>query len=181
MDHRMRQNLLAVSLTLVLFVAVGLALLWDQRPRSIGAKPAASPHAANTLPRATTAPIAGSPLARQVAGVFRCTTADGRTLYQDHACSGQTSATPMRGGSFSLVPADQAPPIRPRSAQLAAAPVLPSRTNASTQPPSDECARIDREVTEIDARTRHAHTSATGERLRARRRALRDRQFEIGC
>lgn len=193
--HRRERRLAAAGALCVLAAAsCALYLMWNlnQPVEPVGAPagqlawpdapPAAPPvsqRAPVVVPPQITAP---SPV--PAGGIYRCREG-ARVVYTDHPCAADSTPLDVAPPSAGLRPdrsyAEQLARVRAERAQHAAS--LPV-AQASRTPAHDErqrCAAIDAGIRQIDAITRQPLTVPMAEHYRARRRALMDERFSIGC
>lgn len=144
----------------------------------------ASPAAAVAQPPAASRAVeTPTPTARNKV-IYKCT-ASGRTVYADTPCGDRAEAVLIAPTSAGLSPsrsyADQLAQVRAERARHAASQPLPVTGTRSAPSSDDRCAAIDDAVRRIDAITRQPLSIPQAEHYRARRKALMDERFSIGC
>lgn len=140
--------------------------------------PSAAPPQANARPTPPTEPaIRGD-------AIYKCTVA-GRTVYADTPCGEQARTVALPPPSAGLSPdrsyAEQLARVRAERARHAATQSVPGADFARRPSTDSRCASIDETVKAIDAATRQPHDVPAAEHFRARRRALMDERFTLGC
>jgi len=116
--------------------------------------------------------------------VYKCTEA-GRTAYADAPCGERARAVSLPPASAGLSPdrsyAEQLARVRAERARHAAAQTAPSADTARRASTDGRCASMDAMVKAIDTATRQPHDVQAAEHFRARRKALMDERFTLGC
>lgn len=118
-------------------------------------------------------------------GIYKCRK-DGRVVYADRPCDGDTEVLLLPVPSAGLAPdrsyAEQLD--RLRADRAGTRPAAQAQESAATRSDSSNdtpCATIDREIQQIDATTRQPLSVPMAEHYRERRRALMDQRFSAGC
>lgn len=116
--------------------------------------------------------------------IYKCTVA-GRTAYADAPCGEQARAIALPPASAGLSPdrsyAEQLARVRAERARHAATLTPRTADTARRASTDDRCTSIDAMVEAIDAATRQPHDVPAAEHFRARRKALMDERFTLGC
>jgi hypothetical protein len=170
---------LALLCSLFLLMTRSMTWAFDTEPRADPPHQAGSPIA---VPSSIDDPAATSGRSTVPSGsvrVYECVRG-GQRVFSDQPCGADASVRDVdvaRMNTYSAPPpfADQPsiPPLRyPR-------PTAPR--HAQVRPQDAECERLQKAKDAIDARARHAHTSAESEWLRERRHELEDRYWELRC
>lgn len=118
-------------------------------------------------------------------GIYKCRK-DGRVVYADRPCDGDTEVLLLPVPSAGLTPdrsyAEQLD--RLRADRAGTRPAAQAQESAATRSGSSKdtpCATIDREIQQIDATTRQPLSVPMAEHYRERRRALMEQRFSAGC
>lgn len=157
---------------------------------------AATPPSADVMPPAPapgTAPAPARPMvtpppqieaAARRNTIFKCKVGD-RTVYADAPCGEHAEAIALPPPSAGLSPdrsyAEQLVRVRAERARHAALQPAPAEDIARRPVTRNRCASIDASVMGIDAATRQPHDVPAAEHFRARRKALMDERFTLGC
>ncbi|HEY9191671.1 MAG TPA: hypothetical protein VIO81_02235, partial [Methyloversatilis sp.] len=108
-----------------------------------------------------------------------------RTVYADVPCGERVEAVALAAPSAGLVPersyADQLARVRSERARHAASQPEPVAYASGGPSVDDRCAATDQAVRQIDAITRQLLSIPQAEYYRARRKALMDQRFSLGC
>lgn len=152
------------------------------RPSSLAAPAAPSPGIAPPPSSDLTVP-APAPNAHSNA-IYKCTVGE-RTVYADVPCGERVDVVALAAPSSGLVPersyADQLARVRAERARHAASQPVPVASARSGLSIDDRCAAIDEAVRQIDTITRQSLSIPQAEYYRARRKALMDERFSLGC
>ncbi len=152
------------------------------RPPSVAAP--ASPQHRIALPpvgaRTMPAPV---PNARSNT-IYKCTVGES-TVYADVPCGDRVETIVLAAPSAGLVPersyADQLARVRTERARHAALRPVPVASASRGPSIDDSCAAIDEAVRQIDTITHQPLSIPQAEYYRARRKALMDERFSLGC
>lgn len=187
---KMKNNMLALVLTVLVGCGVGALLWWDaQRPTPMkeSAAPSKSTPEAGPprfdSPTRENAPALSREAAPPANGLYRCQGPSG-VLYQAEPCPGGTKQAAVAGGTVSVVspppmPAAQyAPPTRQSSTKPVG---LIERTPPDSKGNEYECEQFDKQIKRIDAEGRRGGSSWRMEQLREDRRKTKDAMWRLGC
>lgn len=187
---KMKNNMLALALTMFVGCGVGALLWWDaQRPtptKESAAPSKSTPEAGPPRfdsPTRDNAPALSREAAPPANGLYRCQGPKG-VLYQAEPCPGGTKQTAVAGGTVSVVSpppvpvAQYAPPTRQSSTKPVG---LIERTPPDAKGNEYECEQFDKQIKRIDAEGRRGGSSWRMEQLREDRRKAKDAMWRLGC
>lgn len=187
---KMKSDMLALALTLLVSCGVGALLWWDaqrtappkQSPALDGNAPEARPLSEPLTRDSASAAPSGPALPAN--RLYRCQGAKG-VLYQAEPCPSGTKQAAVTGGTMSVVSPPPArtiqysPPPPPRYEGGAVG--LIARTPAKPSGNESACKQHEQSIKQIDAAGRAGGSSDTMERLRERRRYHKDAMWRLGC
>ncbi len=186
---KMKNNMLALALTVLVGCGVGGLLWWDaQRPAPM--KEASAPNTGTLKARSRLDPLTrddAPAFSREAAppanGLYRCQGPSG-VLYQAEPCPGGTKQAAVARGTVSVVSppplpvAQYAPPTRQSSTKPVG---LIERTPATSKGNEYECEELEKQIKRIDAEGRRGGTSWRMDQLREDRRKLKDAMWRLDC
>ena len=187
---KMKNNMLALVLTMFVGCGVGALLWWDaQRPppmKESAAPSKSTPEAGPPRfdsPTRDNAPALSREAAPPANGLYRCQGPKG-VLYQAEPCPGGTKQTAVAGGTVSVVSpppvpvAQYAPPTRQSSAKPVG---LIERTPPDSTGNEYQCEQLEKRIKRIDTEGRRGGTSRRMEQLREDRRKVMNEMWRVGC
>lgn len=186
---KMKNNMLALTLTVLVGCGVGGLLWWDAQ-RQAPVRESAAPSKSTPEARSRFEPLTGdnpTALRREATppanGLYSCQGPSG-VLYQAEPCPGGTKQAAVSGGTVSVV---SPPPVSvaqytPPSRQSSTRPVgLIKRTPPDSKENEYECEELEKQIKRIDAEGRRGGTSWRMEQLREDRRKIKDAMWRLGC
>lgn len=186
---KMKNNMLALALTVLVGCGVGGLLWWDaQRPAPVKERAAPSkstPEAGSWFdsPTEDNATVLRPEATPPANGLYRCQGPSG-VLYQAEPCPSGTKQAAVAGGTVSVVSpppvsvAQHAPPTRKSITRPVG---LIERTPPDSKGNEYECEQLENQIKRIDAEGRRGGTSWRMDQLREDRRKLKDAMWRLGC
>ena len=191
----MKQNALALMLTLLVAAVLAAVLWWDYvrtAPPSESARSAPAAESSSRTeeglrleraPRISTAQPAVAPEAPPPSsGTYRCEQG-GRITYQASPCAVGTTQKAVTGGTFNVVRPPPVPAIvaRPEPERLKSS--IGHIGNEASRGAGNEarCNELERAIARVDATARRGGSAQWQERLREQRRAYQDRMWALKC
>jgi len=190
---KMKNNMLALALTVLVGCGVGGLLWWDaQRPAPVkeSAAPSKStPEAGSWFdsPTGDNATVLRREATPPANGLYRCQGPSG-VLYQAEPCPSGTKQAAVAGGTVSVVSpppvpvpvpvAQYAPPTRQSSAKPVG---LIERTPPDSTGNEYQCEQLEKRIKRIDTEGRRGGTSRRMEQLREDRRKVMNEMWRVGC
>lgn len=186
---KMKSNMLALALTVLVGCGVGAAWWWDaQRTVPLKESTAPSTNAPEARSRLDPPTVGNAPAVNREAappanGPYRCQGPKG-VLYQAEPCPSGTKQAAVSGGTMSVVSPPpvavmQYSPPSPRDEGKSVG--LIARTPAKASGNESACEQHEESIKQIDAAGRIGGTSWKMERLREQRRYHTDAMWRLGC
>lgn len=181
------EKALATSLTLLIAAGAGAFLWWDANKQPVATLPShvqpAQPPAPSLAQTPTPPPKAARP-APEANALFRCEHR-GAVTYQSSPCPSGARQAQVDRGTMSVVSPPPVARSAPAPASLAQAEGgkvgFVSRTPSLGSGNVVLCAGLESEVARIDAAARRGHSAQQQERLKMRRKDVKDEMWGLKC
>jgi hypothetical protein len=180
-----RVVLLLSTFAAIAIVLTGVALILGkaaplaERPRPTLAPPIVQPSSPPSTPPAYAQPRSQRPFSESSSGIFRCTIG-GQTVYRDRPCAGGVEVDTSGAAVTYQTPRYVPTPVERIAERPHAAPVSPT-ARADSVARDRECEYIRAEIDRLDAQARVGGTIAQMDWIRAERRKVEDRRYELRC